>query len=158
MCTEESLAHLLVLFALCFLIVLFSLNFYSFFFGYVWCRTFINTLQYEALDAFRNVLVLSPVSLEVLREEGLWDLIFSENIFYFGEISDELSGESCTISEMSTRMELKLKVISFIEFAATSTGSVHNSVGFCFLISFLMSFLSQKLSFAFEHRLYIISF
>ncbi|XP_050124229.1 BEACH domain-containing protein B-like isoform X1 [Malus sylvestris] len=108
-------------------------------------RVFVNTLQHCVLNAFRNFLVSSPVSLKVFREEGIWELIFSENFFYFGPASDDLSGECCTYYESSRSLELpsassginsqakvcgieilQMEVISFVEFAATSSGSAHN--------------------------------
>ncbi|EXB79620.1 BEACH domain-containing protein lvsC [Morus notabilis] len=107
-------------------------------------RIFINTLQHGILDAFRKVLVALPASLDVLREEGIWELIFSENFFYF-ELSSEDSVESCTYYESPREREaysssntvdnqakihgveiLQMEVISFVEFAATSNGSAHN--------------------------------
>lgn len=107
-------------------------------------RVFVNTLQHCVLDAFRKVLVVSPVLLEVFRDEGMWDLIFSENFFYFGPPSEGSSGECCTYNESSPRnfdsttncgdnqvkasvVEiLQMEVISFVEFAATFSGSAHN--------------------------------
>lgn len=120
----------------------------------VFCRVFANSLQHCVLDAFKKVIVSSPVSLEVFREEGLWDLIFSENFFYFGPASEDISGEHCTYNQGFTgKLEinspsrsikrqtkissieiLQMEVISFVEFAATCNGSVHNLVGFSFII------------------------
>lgn len=98
-------------------------------------------LQHCVLNAFRKVLVSSPGSLEVFREEGIWDLIFSENFFYFGPALEALSEEHCSYDEgyspsnisnshiKSGGVEiLQMEVISFVEFAATSVGSVHNLV------------------------------
>lgn len=90
------------------------------------------------MNAFRKVLVSSPASLKVFRDEGIWELIFSENFFYFGPASDDLSGECCTYEESppellsafsGTNNILQMEVISFVEFAATSNGSAHNLVG-----------------------------
>nr|XP_028963058.1 BEACH domain-containing protein B isoform X2 [Malus domestica] len=108
-------------------------------------RVFVSTLQHCVLNAFRKVLVSSPVSLKVFREEGIWELIFSENFFYFGPASDDLCGECCTYYESPRNLELlsassginsqakvcgieilQMEVISFVEFAATSSGSAHN--------------------------------
>ncbi|KAH7567643.1 hypothetical protein JRO89_XS07G0111300 [Xanthoceras sorbifolium] len=104
-------------------------------------RVFINTMQLSVLNAFRRVLVSSPISLEIFREEGIWDLIFSENFFYFGPALEDFSEECCTYNEAyslsnSTNSHIKssgvevlqTEVISFVEFAATSIGSVHNLV------------------------------
>lgn len=112
-------------------------------------RVFLNTLQRYVLNTFRKVLVSSPVLLEVLREEGIWNLIFSENFFYFGPSSEEFSGEYYTYHDGSPRKPeiyatssstdsqvksvgvetLQMEIISFLEFAATSNGSAHNLVG-----------------------------
>ncbi|GAV66852.1 WD40 domain-containing protein/Beach domain-containing protein/Laminin_G_3 domain-containing protein [Cephalotus follicularis] len=111
-------------------------------------RMFVNALQHCILNAFRKVIVSSPGSLEVFRAEGMWDLIFSENFFYFGSISDELSEERFTYKyseELPRKLEtcspssstksqvkpigieiLQIEVISFVEFIATSSSSVHN--------------------------------
>ncbi|XP_065880379.1 BEACH domain-containing protein B isoform X2 [Euphorbia lathyris] len=109
-------------------------------------RVFVNALQHSVLDAFRKVLASSPISLKVFREEGIWDLIFSENFFYFGPVSEEISGENFSCNEMFTgKLEaatssscangqtkasgteiLQMEIISFVEFAATCDGSVHN--------------------------------
>lgn len=98
------------------------------------------------------------MSLEVLREEGIWDLIFSENFFYFGPVLGVLSEECClydagysptnsTNSQIrSSGIEvLQMEVISFVEFAATSIGSVHNLVGTS--VIFLISFIKHSTSF-----------
>ncbi|XP_042508929.1 BEACH domain-containing protein B-like isoform X1 [Macadamia integrifolia] len=109
-------------------------------------RVLVNTLERCVLYTFRRVLVSSPALLEVFREEGIWDLIFSENFFYFGPTSDESSGElikdieevpryselSSTSSSSMNQVKLddveilQLEVISFVEFAATFNGSAHN--------------------------------
>lgn len=85
------------------------------------------------------------MSLEIFREEGIWDLIFSENFFYFESASDEsaglifaynekseiLSASSSTsnTAEVSGVNSLQMEVISFVELAATSNGNAHNMVG-----------------------------
>lgn len=132
-----------------FLSFLFLLVYYNF------CRIFVNSLQHCVLSTFRKVLDLSPVLLEVFREEGLWDLIFSENFFYFGPASEEFSGEFCASDEGSSRKFeiypmsnwancqakasgveiIQMEVISFVEFAATFNGSTHNLVGSSFFTS-----------------------
>lgn len=109
-------------------------------------RILVNTLQYYVLYAFRKVLASSPLLLEVFREEGLWDLIFSENFFYFVPSLEEVAGECSTFNEQSPKHSnngsssncsssqvrasevetLQLEVLSFVEFAATSNGSAHN--------------------------------
>ncbi|CAK7347274.1 unnamed protein product [Dovyalis caffra] len=107
---------------------------------------FANVLQHCVLDAFKKVLVSSPVSLEAFREEGIWDLIFSENFFYFGPESEEMAGECCSYNQgfpgqhgrnlpsssitnqtkISSFEILQMEVISFVEFAATCNGIVDN--------------------------------
>lgn len=107
---------------------------------------FISILQHRVLTAFRKVLISSPALLEVFRKEGIWDLIFSENFFYFGSASEELSEELTLYLEGSPgRLEkyfasgsnavqlkfggieiIQIEAISFVELAATSNGSVHN--------------------------------
>ncbi|KAF4394948.1 hypothetical protein F8388_017676 [Cannabis sativa] len=108
-------------------------------------RVFIKTLQHCILVAFRKVLVTFPLSLDVFREEGIWELIFSESFFYFGPTSEDASAKSCTYNESLTKNEvystshiidnqaksygvdiLQRELISFLEFAATLSGSAHN--------------------------------
>ncbi|KAM6596704.1 hypothetical protein CsatA_007228 [Cannabis sativa] len=108
-------------------------------------RVFIKTLQHCILVAFRKVLVTFPLSLVVFREEGIWELIFSESFFYFGPTSEDASAKSCTYNESLTKNEvystshiidnqaksygvdiLQRELISFLEFAATLSGSAHN--------------------------------
>ncbi|XP_022773061.1 BEACH domain-containing protein B-like isoform X4 [Durio zibethinus] len=107
---------------------------------------FISTLQHCVLNAFRKVLISSPALLEVFRREGVWDLIFSENFFYFGSASEEFSEEFTPFHEgIPENLEkysasgsdadklnfggieiIQIEAISFVELAATSNGSVHN--------------------------------
>ncbi|XP_015579782.2 BEACH domain-containing protein B isoform X1 [Ricinus communis] len=109
-------------------------------------RVFVNALQHSVLEAFRKILASTPSSLEVFREEGIWDLIFSENFFYFGPASEEVSGEYFTCydrfkekyetafpsgsADSQTKASgieiLQMEIVSFVEFAATCNGSVHN--------------------------------
>ena len=87
----------------------------------------------------------------MFRKEGIWDLIFSENFFYFGSASEEFSEEFTPYHEGSPEklekyfasgsnvVQLKyggieiiqIEAISFVELAATSNGSVHNLVFSC---------------------------
>ncbi|MCI25654.1 putative BEACH domain LvsC-like protein [Trifolium medium] len=85
------------------------------------------------------------MSLEVFREEGIWDLVFSENFFYFESASEETAGQifaynqkseflsasSSTIDtpEVNGVNSLQMEIMSFVEFAATSNGNTHNMVG-----------------------------
>ncbi|KHN08982.1 BEACH domain-containing protein lvsC [Glycine soja] len=105
-------------------------------------RVFVSTLQNTVLNAFRNLLSSSPMSLEIFHEEGIWDLIFSENFFYFESGSDESAGqifadtEKSEISSASRSTgnteevtgvnSLQMQVISFVEFASTSDGNTQN--------------------------------
>lgn len=129
----------------------------------IYCRVFVNTLQHYVLNTFRKVLVSSPVLLEVFREEGIWDLIFSENFFYFGPASEELSAECYTYNEGSPRKPeiyatssstnsqvkssgveiLQMEVISFIEYVATSNGSAHNLVGASLVLKLCITYFSS---------------
>lgn len=108
-------------------------------------------MQHCILNAFRKFLVHSPVTLEVFRDEGIWDLIFSENFFFFGPASGDFSEECCSnIEEHSTSNStndqiksggieiLQMEVISFVEFAATSNRIVHNLVGYFFYMIIIL--------------------
>lgn len=89
------------------------------------------------------------MSLEIFREEGIWDLFFSENFFYFGPAFEEFTLESwtnnddflekpetyyATSSNCPPKVDgvdlIQIEVISFVEFAATSCGSAHNLVSY----------------------------
>ncbi|KAK9032820.1 hypothetical protein V6N11_017863 [Hibiscus sabdariffa] len=101
---------------------------------------FVSTLQHCVLNAFRKVLISSAVLLEVFRKEGIWDLIFSENFFYFALASEEFSEEftpypagfpkkleKYSDAKSSAGVQIiQIEAISFVELAATSNGSVHN--------------------------------
>ncbi|KAL3514285.1 hypothetical protein ACH5RR_027002, partial [Cinchona calisaya] len=109
-------------------------------------RFFVFTLQHYVLLAFRKVLILLPSTLDVFRAEGVWDFIFSENLFYFGPTLVEFSGDKFSDSEVSILSNeqlsgltsndghvksnevevLQVEAISFMELAATLTGSSHN--------------------------------
>ncbi|KAL6995197.1 hypothetical protein U1Q18_005332 [Sarracenia purpurea var. burkii] len=109
-------------------------------------RIFVYTLQHYVIFAFRKVLVLSPTLLDVFRAEGVWDLIFSENFFYFRRVSAKCFREYCQHDEVSpwnlgiysssdnigsqlygSELDiLQIEVISFVEFAATLNDSSHN--------------------------------
>ncbi|CAJ2641153.1 unnamed protein product [Trifolium pratense] len=105
-------------------------------------RVFVTILQNTVLNAFRNLLSTSPMSLEVFREEGIWDLVFSENFFYFESASEETAGQifaynqkseflsasSSTVDtpEVNGVNSLQMEIMSFVEFAATSNGNTHN--------------------------------
>lgn len=109
-------------------------------------RIFVYTLQHYVLFAFRKVLVSSPTLLDTFRGEGVWDLIFSENFFYFRPVPTECLGKYCKYDEVfpwnlevssssnsiTTHLHrsevdiLQIDVISFVEFAATLSDSSHN--------------------------------
>ncbi|KAL3340220.1 hypothetical protein AABB24_028710 [Solanum stoloniferum] len=109
-------------------------------------RTFIYTLQHHVLSAFKKILVLLPSLLHVFRAERAWDFIFSENFFYFGleslgssddslskkGSSDDCNEQCCDSNGRTASLNLhelealQTEVVSFLEFAATLTGSSHN--------------------------------
>ncbi|CAL0327334.1 unnamed protein product [Lupinus luteus] len=106
-------------------------------------RVYMTVLQNTVLNAFRNLLSSSSMSLEIFREEGIWDLIFSENFFYFESSSDEFTGLTLAYNEEKSEIlsasgstsntavvsgvnSLQMEVISFVELAATSKGNAHN--------------------------------
>ncbi|PKA52227.1 hypothetical protein AXF42_Ash010123 [Apostasia shenzhenica] len=104
-------------------------------------RVLANTMQHCILCTFRTVLVSSPALLEVFREEGMWDLIFSEKFFYFGPSLEnydlELKGKtddnsdvnSDTYEEKSKPNDvdiLQVEAISFLEFTAALNTSATN--------------------------------
>lgn len=115
------------------------------------CRLFVYVLQHHVLFVLRKVLILSPSQLDVFRSEGVWDFIFSENIFYSGPVSAECAAGCNSYSEIlpwdyvcnldsniselhvnSNKIEiLQNEVISILELAATLTGNSHNLVGSC---------------------------
>ncbi|XP_014501021.1 BEACH domain-containing protein B isoform X2 [Vigna radiata var. radiata] len=105
-------------------------------------RIFVSALQNTVLNAFRNLLSSSPTSLEIFRQEGIWDLMFSENFFHFASGSDESAVQMFGYSEKSEILSvsrstgntaevngvnsLQMEVISFVEFAATCSGNTQN--------------------------------
>ncbi|KAI3460067.1 hypothetical protein Pfo_016730 [Paulownia fortunei] len=109
-------------------------------------RIFAYTMQHYVLFVFKKVLLSSPSLVDVFRAEGVWDFIFSESFFYFGPAPAEFSGENCnrnTVplmddkgycgpSSVDDRVNvnlvevLQVEVISFMEFAATLSGTSHN--------------------------------
>jgi len=124
------------------------------------CRIFVSALQNTVLNAFRNLLSSSPMSLEIFRQEGIWDLMFSENFFYFPSGSDESAGQMFAYNEKSEILSasrstgntaevsgvnnLQMEIISFVEFAATCSGNTQNMV--CSFISlFLFKFAWMNL-------------
>ena len=120
-------------------------------------RILAKTIQLYTTRTFRRVLVLAPALLTAFREEGVWDLIFSEDCFYLGSsvednqfhIVAENQNDSvknnriATDSESSYRADvniLQVEAISFLEFAATLSENSYNLVTF-FLFSDLISIL-----------------
>lgn len=108
------------------------------------CRSLANTLQHYMLCTFRKVLISSPALLKSFREEGLWNLIFSEKFFYFGSpagyispiIHEKWNDQFIDASE-STGFKsidqadasiLQAEAISFLEFAATLSENSNNLV------------------------------
>ncbi|GJM90279.1 hypothetical protein PR202_ga06543 [Eleusine coracana subsp. coracana] len=103
-----------------------------------------NTLQHYMLCTFRKVLISAPALLKSFREEGLWDLIFSEKFFYFGSPVDYInpiihetqndhfidaseSTGSKSINQADASI-LQAEAISFLEFAATLNENSNNLV------------------------------
>ena len=96
------------------------------------------------LCTFRKVLISAPGLLKSFREEGLWDLIFSEKFFYFGSSVDYMhqiihatwndrlidapkSTNSESFNEIDVNI-LQAEAISFLEFAATLIENSNNLV------------------------------
>lgn len=109
------------------------------------------------IRTFRRVLASAPALLTAFREEGVWDLIFSENCFYFGSSVEEIhfhivtetqdddanNKRKSTDSESSYRSDvniLQVEAISFLEFAATLNENTYNLVTI-FLLCYLISSL-----------------
>jgi hypothetical protein len=95
-------------------------------------------MQHYMLCTFRKVLISAPALLKSFREEGLWDLIFSEKFFYFGSSLDYIqqndqlidapkSIDSKSFSETDVNV-LQAEAISFLEFAATLNENSNNLV------------------------------
>ncbi|XP_073008552.1 BEACH domain-containing protein B isoform X1 [Typha latifolia] len=108
-------------------------------------RILASTLQHYSLCAFRKVLVSAPALIKVFREEGVWDLIFSEKFFYFGPSLQELRFECNTDKQILMNLDqpsnsesstdeakqvnvdiLQVEAISFLEFSATLNGNESN--------------------------------
>ncbi|XP_047961281.1 BEACH domain-containing protein B isoform X2 [Salvia hispanica] len=109
-------------------------------------RIFACTMQQHILFAFKKVLLSAPSLIDVFRAEGVWDFIFSENFFYFGPAPAEYFGDNSSRNEVSLLDDggfydsmnfedvpsakevepIQVEVISFMEFAATLSGSSHN--------------------------------
>ncbi|XP_078166919.1 binding protein isoform X2 [Carex rostrata] len=115
-----------------------------------------NTLQHYILCAFRKVLVSSPALLKVFREEGVWELVFSEKFFYFGlslertnivDYNKEKDRISPTMLSQTDMDEFQVEAISFLEFAATHNGNTNNLPECSFLLSTLeQSILNPRVS------------
>lgn len=99
------------------------------------------------IRTFRRVLVSAPALLTAFREEGVWDLIFSEDCFYIGssvsvediqfhivreDQNDNVkNNRKATNYESSYRTDvniLQVEAISFLEFAATMNENTYNLV------------------------------
>lgn len=113
-------------------------------------RILASSLHHHTLSSFRKFLISAPKLLEVFQEEGIWEFIFSENLFYFGMVLEECTTEIeyngkefSQTSEISIRPRftfskdlqkynevhiLQMEAISFLEFAATLCDSPHNHV------------------------------
>ncbi|XP_047328635.1 BEACH domain-containing protein B isoform X2 [Impatiens glandulifera] len=107
-------------------------------------RSFVYTIQHYVLFAFRKLLVSTPTLIELLRAESIWDLVFSDNFFYFGSASGEcleydrysdvpIYGLDVSSGDLTNQKAagfefdiLQIEVVSFVEFVATLNGSSHN--------------------------------
>lgn len=102
------------------------------------------------------MLETSPHILHIFHEDGIWDVMFSKYFFYFGlPLEDQvaLGAQTGIVRKVVTEREeesfigetdefaeaervfdsvdtepLRLEVISFVELAATSEGSIDNMV------------------------------
>jgi hypothetical protein len=94
---------------------------------------------------FKRVLISTPALLPAFREEGVWDLIFSGNFFYFGSsvegthfhIVTDIQNGDINSTQISIESEslyctdvniLQVEAISFLEFAATLNENTYNTV------------------------------
>ncbi|XP_020165084.1 BEACH domain-containing protein B [Aegilops tauschii subsp. strangulata] len=101
------------------------------------------TIQIYTIRTFRRVLVSAPALLTAFREEGVWDLIFSEDCFYVGSSVEDIqfhigtenqndnvrNNRTATDSQSSYRTDvniLQVEAISFLEFAATLNENTYN--------------------------------
>lgn len=117
-------------------------------------RILSSTLQRRILYVLRKILTASPTILQTFREEGVWNLLFSEYFFYFKLDTGGFSSETVLLSESAkkgsigydsaskqsgdpsfhkyenlnlTQIEtIQMEVISFVEFAATLNGCGDN--------------------------------
>ncbi|XP_078448149.1 binding protein [Wolffia australiana] len=109
-------------------------------------RVFAGVLQNHILYAFRKLLMSIPGLLDALREEGIWNLIFSDNFFYFVPIPEEAlvvigsfiregvatpftvcpEGSSINYLQHDNVHIFYMEIISFVEFTATLGGNKHN--------------------------------
>lgn len=105
-------------------------------------------MQHYILCTFRKVLVSAPALLNIFREEGIWELIFSEKFFYFGSTAEEFRKEIASNSDgvanvlsLSSRPKnvddltevpevdiLQVEAISFLEFVAALQENKSNLV------------------------------
>lgn len=131
--------------SICFNETILLLKFFADDFFVDYCsRILANTLQHYMLCTFRKVLISAPTLLKSFREEGLWDLIFSDKFFYFGSSvsyihqiiheawNDQLidapkSTDSKSFNETDVNI-LQAEAISFLEFAATLNENSNNLV------------------------------
>ncbi|XP_044956208.1 BEACH domain-containing protein B-like isoform X2 [Hordeum vulgare subsp. vulgare] len=101
------------------------------------------TIQIYTIRTFRRVLVSSPALLTAFREEGVWDLIFSEDCFYVESSVEDIqfhigtenqndnvrNNRKATDYKSSYRIDvniLQVEAISFLEFAATLNENTYN--------------------------------
>ncbi|XP_039844468.1 uncharacterized protein LOC120704225 isoform X3 [Panicum virgatum] len=107
-------------------------------------KIFAKTLQHYIIRMFKRVLISTPALLSAFREEGVWDLIFSGNFFYFGSsvegihfhIVTNIQNGDINSTQISIDSEslyctdvniLQVEAISFLEFAATLNENTYNT-------------------------------
>ncbi|CAD6338666.1 unnamed protein product [Miscanthus lutarioriparius] len=126
-------------------------------------KIFSKTLQYYVIRMFKRVLISTPALLPAFREEGVWDLIFSGNFFYFGssvedtcfhtvtdiQNGDVNSNQISIHSESLYRTDVKIlqaEAISFLEFAATLHENTYNTPECSALLDALEHCISDPLA------------
>ncbi|CAL5041322.1 unnamed protein product [Urochloa decumbens] len=107
-------------------------------------KIFSKTLQYYMIRMFKRVLISTPALLPTFREEGVWDLIFSGNFFYFGSSVEDIHFhivtdiKNCDINSNRISIDseslyctdvniIQVEAISFLEFAATLNENTYNT-------------------------------
>ncbi|CAL4966889.1 unnamed protein product [Urochloa decumbens] len=123
-------------------------------------KIFSKTLQYYMIRMFKRVLISTPALLPTFREEGVWDLVFSGNFFYFGSsvedthfhIVTDIQNGDINSNQISIDSEslyctdvniIQVEAISFLEFAATLNENTYNTPECSALLNALEHFISD---------------